>query len=711
MQARRTYGGLDLFKLAAAFLVVAIHTSPLTGFSAEADFFLTRVLARLAVPFFFMVTGQFVLTDYLEGDRAAAERVKAQLKKLALLYGVAILLYLPLGFYAGHYKGLTLGEAARMLLFDGTFYHLWYFPACMLGILLLCLLRRVMPVQGVAAVAAALYIVGLFGDSYYGLIAGLPGLSAAYDFGFRFFSYTRNGLFLAPVFLLLGALLGSQQARMRPLVSGAGLAVSFAVMTGEGFLLHSFQLQRHDSMYFALIPCACFLYELALCLRVKPLPRLRSVSTWIYVLHPLVIVLVRGGAKVLHAKRWLVDNSLIHSLAVCLLSLLLALAIARLLPKRDRQGSFPQGRAWIELDREALKRNVELLRARLPEGCALMPAVKANAYGHGAALMGRELNRMGVETFCVATLAEGVELRRCGIRGEILILGYTHPEQFGLLRRYHLTQTVVDYPYALQLNEFGRPLHVHIAVDTGMHRLGERSGHIEAICEMFEMKNLRIDGMFTHLCVSDAGTPDARAYTEQQARSFYRVAEELERRGYPRPRLHLQASYGLLNYPELAEDYARVGIALYGTMSTKEDTERAPLPLSPVLSLKARVAAVKELHVGEGTGYGLQFVAKEDRKMAVLAIGYADGIPRSLSGGVGFALIQGRRAPVLGRICMDQLTVDVTDIPGVRPGDTAVLIGRSGEEEITAGMVAEQAGTITNEILSRLGPRLERIVV
>jgi len=340
-----------------------------------------------------------------------------------------------------------------------------------------------------------------------------------------------------------------------------------------------------------------------------------------------------------------------------------------------------------------------------------MPAIKANAYGHGAALMARELNRMGVDAFCVATLTEGVELRRHGIRGEILILGYTHPEQFCLLRRYHLTQTVVDYPYALQLNGFGCPLHVHIAVDTGMHRLGERSEHIEAICEMFEMKNLRIDGMFTHLCVSDAGAPDARAYTERQARCFYRVAEELEGRGYPRPKLHMQASYGLVNYPELAEDYARVGIALYGTMSTKADTEQSPLPLAPVLTLKARVAAVKELHEGEGTGYGLQFVARQERKMAVLAIGYADGIPRSLSGGVGFALIQGRRAPILGRICMDQLTVDVTDIPGVRPGDTAVLIGRSGEEEITAGMVAEQAGTITNEILSRLGPRLERIVV
>ena len=372
---------------------------------------------------------------------------------------------------------------------------------------------------------------------------------------------------------------------------------------------------------------------------------------------------------------------------------------------------FSCGRAWIELDGAALRYNVSSLTAELPEHCELMPAVKAEAYGHGAVLISKELNQIGVRAFCVAAVAEGVQLRKQKIKGEILVLGYTHPEDFHLLSQYHLAQTVVDYPYACLLNEYGKTISVHIGIDTGMHRLGERWENMEQIYEIFEMENLRIEGMFTHLSADDTMTPEDQEFTNAQIHDFYEVVEKLKEQGYPCPKLHLQASYGIVNYPDTAEDYARVGIALYGVLSTREDTESCRIPLKPVLSLKVRIASVRSVHPGEAVGYGRQFIADHEMKIATLAIGYADGLPRTLSNGVGEALVKGYRVPIVGRICMDQTMIDVTDIPDVQSGDIAVIIGTSGEEEITACDIAEQTGTISNEVLSRLGSRLERMWV
>lgn len=369
------------------------------------------------------------------------------------------------------------------------------------------------------------------------------------------------------------------------------------------------------------------------------------------------------------------------------------------------------GRAWIELSAENLRHNVAKLRAMLPKGCELMPVLKADAYGHGAVLVAKELQKMGIHSFCVATAPEGAELRQNGVRGEILVLGYTHPEQFSLLRRYRLTQTVVDYPYAQVLNSLGKEIRVHIGVDTGMHRLGENAENFNRIRYMFHMRNLRVDGIFTHLCAADTDASGDKAFTHMQGESFYQVVNRLRQEGIFCPKAHLLGSYGLLRYPELAGDYARIGIALYGVLSTDEDTKRCSADLRPVLSLKARVASVKELDAGESAGYNRAFLAKRKTKTATLAIGYADGLPRALSCGVGSVLINGRRAPIIGRICMDQTLVDVTGIPDVNPGDVAIVIGASGEESIQAGDLAKQAGTITNEILSRLGPRLERVLV
>lgn len=729
MHKRQSFWGLDAFRIVAALLVVAIHTSPLSSFRDsfplvaqlpwDADFFLTRVLARIAVPFFFMVTGQFVLTDFLYGKRKDTARLWQYLGKIGVLYGIAILLYLPIGIYAGNYQNLNAGSAAKLLLFDGTFYHLWYFPACITGVLLVFLLSRFLSPRGTLFLSGILYCLGLLGDSYFGLVTGIPVLSDLYEFSFHICSYTRNGFFFAPLFLVLGAVAGKKASDRRdlPVIRKypwyLGLALSFLFMTIEAFTLKYFQLMRHDSMYLGLIPTMIFLYRILLAGNRKSSRLCRSTATWIYILHPAMIVVVRGVAKLFHLQALLVEQSLIHYAAVVALSVPAALMTASVILRlQNRFSSSPSCcRAWIELDRDALRHNVEALRSMLPDTCRLMPAVKADAYGHGAVLIARELNRLGVDAFCVACVTEGISLRRQGVKGEILILGYTHPSQFPLLGRYHLTQTVIDYGYARLLDDYGKKLHVHIGIDTGMHRLGERSDNLERLCAIYRMKHLVVDGLFTHLSSDDALTPQDQEYTRYQASEFYHVIAELKKQGFPCPKLHLQSSYGILNYPDLAEDYARVGIALYGVLSTKEDTESQKGLLRPVLSLKAKVAIVKTVNAGEPVGYGTDYAADSPRKIASLSIGYADGLPRSLSAGRGSVLINGCKAPILGRICMDQTIVDVTEIPQVSAGDTAVVIGISGDQEISAGDLAEQAGTITNEILSRLGGRLERMIV
>lgn len=807
MRTKPNYGGLDRFRIAAALFVIAIHTSPLASFHEGADFFLTRVLARIAVPFFFMVTGQFVAAGLLSPSVKSTARFHKYLLKTSLLYLFCIVLYLPLGIYAGHYKELTLGGGLRMFFFDGTFYHLWYFPACILGMLLVYLMSRFLSLQAMTIVSAVLYVIGLFGDSYYGLAQKVPALEAIYGFLFQISSYTRNGLFLAPLFLVLGAWMaqadrGPKRTESQKLIFlGLLTALCFALMTGEAFLLRHFELQRHDSMYLMLIPVMFFLYRFLLCLPVKSSGYLRAMSTWIYVLHPAFIVVVRGIAKPLHLTGLLVDNSLVHYLAVCLLSVAAGLVMAFLqsrfklhplavrggkgraadevqatskaMPMRHRaepeaqpssldewepeEEAIPDSapllqddiydpaqqeeadapvssRAWIEVDAAALEQNVDFLRSRLPAHCRLMPAVKAEGYGHGAVLISRELNRLGVDAFCVASLSEGIELRRAGIQGECLILGYTPPEDFPLLARYQLTQTVIDYPYAELLNQSESEIHVHIGIDTGMHRLGIRCERIEEIKAVYEMGNLKIDGLFSHLCASDSFSPEAIAFTEGQVRAFFQVIDILKEDGYPCPGIHLLASYGILrllkganvqegapqrfadrrsqsNGLRLAGDYVRPGIALYGVLSSTTDTEPWKGSLKPVLSLKAMITSVRPLYAGEAAGYGIAFTAQEDMRIAAISIGYGDGLPRELSNGKGSVLIRGHKAPIIGRICMDQAIVDISGIPQAQEGDIAVIIGKSGEEEITVGQIAEQCGTITNEILCRLGSRLDRVLV
>lgn len=362
-------------------------------------------------------------------------------------------------------------------------------------------------------------------------------------------------------------------------------------------------------------------------------------------------------------------------------------------------------RAWREVDLEAVAHNAACLQKRMGPGCRLMAVVKADAYGHGAGPMARYLERRGVAAFAVACLAEGISLRRRGVRGLILILGYTPPEAAEELARWRLTQCVADEAHGRALSAAGVPLEAHLALDTGMHRLGIPAEDHEAIARTWMLPNLRFTGTFSHLCVSDSASPEDQAFTQSQLDRFYGAVARMAAAGLNPGVVHIQASYGILNLPPQPCAWARAGIALYGVYSREEDRPTVD-PLRPALSLRARVAALRTVPAGEGAGYGLAFRAGEDTQLAVVTVGYADGLPRMLAQAGGEILIRGVRCPMAGRMCMDQLLVDVTGVPQTVPGDVVTLIGRDGGAEIRAEEVAARCGTITNELLSRLGARL-----
>ncbi len=367
-------------------------------------------------------------------------------------------------------------------------------------------------------------------------------------------------------------------------------------------------------------------------------------------------------------------------------------------------------RAWIELDLDALTHNVETLRALMRPGCQLMAVLKANAYGHGAAIIGRHLDAIGVRAFAVATVEEGEALRRAGVRGDILIFGYTSPERVSELRALDLTATAVSMTHARELQAAGVPVKVHIEIDTGMHRFGVRWDDPGSVELIMGMDKLDVRGLYTHLSCSDSLEAGDMEYSRLQIDRFRSVTSRLRRKGFRIPKTHIQSTYGLLNYPELKCGWARIGVALYGVLSYVDRPTRVKPDLRPVLSLRARAASIQTVRAGEGVGYGRAFRAGRDSRVAAVSIGYCDGVPRALSG-VGGVLIRGRYAPIVGRICMDQLTVDVTDIPAAAPGDVVTVIGGDGDLTIGAALVAEQSGSFTPELLGRLGTRLPAVTV
>ncbi|GGG54409.1 serine racemase VanT catalytic subunit [Paenibacillus radicis (ex Gao et al. 2016)] len=713
------YGGIDTFKLIAAFLVITIHLGPLLSVDPYADFVLTGIIARLAVPFFFIASG-FFLFGKMKADR---KRELASMRRFTLrvgvLYAAGVIAYLPLNLYDGYFKQpISIGGILQDIVFNGTFYHLWYLPALMTGAWIVYGLRVLFSAKTVLAVSAALYGLALLGDSYYGLTAGSPALTALYDGMFTIFDYTRNGIGFAPLYIALGA-----WAAVRPLPSRPRqkyviwLILSIAALLVEGMVLHAAGWPRHDSMYLALVPAVYSLFRLLQSAEGREHPYLRALSTWIYMLHPWAIVLVRGGAKATGSFDLIVENKPVFYIAVSFVSVIVSAVCIWLLQAMKRGRGPKKGekhsrhRAWAEIDLDHLAHNLQQLKNIIPRSTAIMAIVKADAYGHGSVEVARRLYKEGVRSFAVADVEEAIVLRRSGIEGEILVLGYTADHRLGDIVRYRLTQTVISAEDAERLQAFGKPMMVHVKIDTGMRRLGESFEQIERILSIYRHKFLHITGTFSHLAAADRQDAAGTALTLKQFEIFGSVVAQIKAAGFQPGRIHLQSSYGMLNYEGVGMDLARPGIALYGSLGSEKDVVRADVDLRPVLSLKAAVSLVKSVQAGDSIGYGGDYISPGDGRIATISIGYADGVARAYAERGGYVLIHGQQAKIVGKICMDQLMVDVTDIEGVRQGDTATLIGRDGDQAITAAAIADRLGTLTNEVLVSLGSRVERVYV
>lgn len=707
MTKNESYSGIDYFRFIAALLIVAIHTSPLASFSATGDFIFTRIIARVAVPFFLVTSGFFLISRYSYN----ADKLRKFIKKTALIYAAAIVIYIPINIYNGYFsEDNLLPKIIKDIVFDGTLYHLWYLPAAIVGAVIAWYLVKQWAYRKAFAVTLVLYIVGLFGDSYYGIAENIPSLNSFYHLIFQVSDYTRNGIFFAPIFFVLGGYISDNKDKLSFKKSIIGFTTCFSLMFAEALTLHRFELQRHDSMYVFLLPSICFLFYFLMHFKGKNRAQLRTISLIIYIIHPFVIVLIRLFAKITHLQNALVENSLIHYLLVCIISAGLGLALTAIWNiYKPKKHNTDKDRAYLEIDLKNLEHNVRVLKNAMPPHCELMAVAKAECYGHGMYGTTVYLNQIGVSAFAVATIDEGIRLRKYGISGEILIMGYTSPMRAKELCKYKLTQTLIDYEYSLRLDEQGYKVTAHIKVDTGMHRLGFDADDTKEIVTAFSLKNIEITGIFTHLCSADSRAEEDVDFTRKQIGKFYNSLDNLRKSGIRIPKVHIQSSYGLLNYPEIKSDYVRAGIALYGVLSSPNDETKLKLDLRPVLSLKARVVLLRKICKGETVGYSRAFTASRDSLIAILPIGYADGFPRNLSCGKSIVLICGQKAPIIGKICMDQLAVDVTDISNIKIGSIATLIGKDENDEIAAPTVAENSESITNELLSRMGRRLNII--
>jgi alanine racemase len=339
-----------------------------------------------------------------------------------------------------------------------------------------------------------------------------------------------------------------------------------------------------------------------------------------------------------------------------------------------------------------------------------MAVVKANGYGHGAVEVSRIVLANGADWLGVARLDEGLTLREAGIKAPILILGYLPPEQSAAVVRSSLSQAVYTREMALALAEAasaeGSRARVHLKIDTGMGRIGWVAGPGAAreILTLARNRHLEVEGIFTHFAAADLAD---KAYTKDQLAKFTTLIEELRRNGLEIPIKHAANSAALMEMPETHLDLVRAGIIIYG-LYPSDEVDHSRIKLRPVMSLKAKVAYVKEVPAGFKVSYGCTYNTEKNTVIATLPLGYADGYSRLLSS-KGCALLHGRRAPVIGRVCMDQIMVDVGHIPGTAVGDEAVLVGRQGEQEITADEIAGLLGTINYEVVCMVSHRVPRV--
>ncbi|MEM8604489.1 MAG: alanine racemase [Cyanobacteria bacterium P01_H01_bin.121] len=373
--------------------------------------------------------------------------------------------------------------------------------------------------------------------------------------------------------------------------------------------------------------------------------------------------------------------------------------------------SLPRQRAWVEINLAALDHNVRQICSVLGPQTELLAVVKADAYGHGAVAIAQTALGAGASWLGVATILEGIELRRAGIQAPILLLGAIHtPAEIGAVAQWRIQPTVCTPKQALVFSEaldtIQRPLAIHLKLDTGMSRLGSPWQEALEFAQWVQrLPNLEIASVYSHCATAD--DPDQTTLWQQKDH-FDTAIDTLQSAGLQPPRLHLANSAATLVDPNLHYDMVRVGLLLYGLYPAPHFSDR--IDLKPVLSVKARVTQVKTLPPGTGISYGHRYRTHQKTRIAVVGIGYADGVPRNLSNQMR-VLIRGQQVAQLGAVTMDQLMIDISNVPGIEPGEVVTLLGESQGEQITADNWANQLGTISWEILCGFKHRLPRVAI
>lgn len=367
-------------------------------------------------------------------------------------------------------------------------------------------------------------------------------------------------------------------------------------------------------------------------------------------------------------------------------------------------------RCYAEISLEAIGHNIREVKKRLPEGVKLLGVVKANAYGHGAVPVASYLENQ-VDYFATATIEEAVELRENGISAPILILGYVSPSQYSDLVEYDITQTIDSYAQALALEKEAarqnRKAKAHLAVDTGMTRIGFQVTEHDAdeAAKIADLPHIELEGMFTHFSCADQ---EDKTYCSVQMEKYDKMTALLAERGVTIPLRHICNSAGIMEFDDHRFEMVRSGIITYGIYPS-EEVKKERLDLIPALSWKSHVIHVKEVGPGIGVSYGATYVTEKPMtRIATVSAGYADGYPRALSN-QGCVLIHGKKAPIIGRICMDQMMVDVTDIPDVQVEDVVTLVGTDGDETITIEEIANPAARFDYEMLCDISSRVTRV--
>ena len=384
-----------------------------------------------------------------------------------------------------------------------------------------------------------------------------------------------------------------------------------------------------------------------------------------------------------------------------------------MIPNMDMEterGTYP--RVEAEIDLGAIRDNFAAMRGRLRDDTKMIAVVKTDAYGHGAVRIAEMMEPEAyIWGFAVATTEEAVELRRAGIRKPILCLGFVFPQDYDLLVRLQIRPATFKLSMARQLSEAasraGMILPVHLAVDTGMGRIGFQVCEEDAdeAAEIAKLSNLKVEGLFTHFARADERDKD---YTQEQFRKYCRFEQMLEERGVSIPLRHAANSASIMELPGTHLDAVRAGITIYGIYPSDE-VDRNLMPMKPAMSLISHICYIKKVPAGTSISYGGTFVTERESRIATIPVGYGDGYPRSLSN-KGSVLIRGRRAPIIGRVCMDQFMVDVTEIEA-EEFDRVTLLGQDGKDAVTTDELGRLSGRFPYELVCDISKRVPRVYV